>query len=136
MTSMVLTSTPVKKSLQEIAEKKGCKRVKVPRCRQSIAFKPPQQTDSESDNDQMSLDDDSDASLSMPDVDHQDCEIRNPTARQLDEGDYVLMKFTSKKTVTYYLGKIESVDLDEDTVECMFLKRKPTKEGHFFPRGS
>ena len=135
MTSMVLTSTPVKRSLQETAEKRGIKRVKVPKCRQSIFSKPtrPSQpfSDSESDTEQMSLHDDSDSSLSMSDVEQDNDEIKNPTAQQLDEGDFILVKFATKKTVSHYLGKIESVDVDDDTVDCMFLKRKPTKDGQF-----
>ena len=60
-------------------------------------------------------------------------EIENPTAQQLDEGDYVLvkMKFDSKKISKYYIGKVESVESADNTDDCMFLKRKPTKEGQF-----
>ena len=79
----------------------------------------------------MSLHDDSDSSLSMSDVEQDNDEIKNPTAQQLDEGDFILVNFATKKTVSHYLGKIESVDVDDDTVDCMFLKRKPTKDGQF-----
>ena len=77
---MVLTSTLVRRSLQEIAEKRGINRVKVPKCRQSIFRKPTQPSqplsDSESDTEQMSLHDDSDSSLSKSDVEQDNSEIK------------------------------------------------------------
>ena len=91
------------------------------------------ESDSETSDPNMELDDSySDLlHLDLEPQEREDGEIENPTAQQLDEGDYVLVKFDSKKISKYYIGKVESVESADNTVDCMFLKRKSTKEGQF-----
>ena len=137
----MLTSTPVKRLLEDSAAAKSKNKAEKsqPRCKKSIFPVNTQHHESESDSEtsdpNMELDD-SDSDLLPSDLEPQereDGEIENPTAQQLDEGDYVLvkMKFDSKKISKYYIGKVESVESADNTVDCMFLKRKPTKEGQF-----
>lgn len=133
--SQVLTSTPVKRALAEAAESKKKPRKNQEKRKQSVKrniFIPDpivnSDSDSESDNDSPVLD--SESEISDLEIQSTD-EIKQPNAHQLDEGDYVLTKFQTKKTTKYYIGKIESIDIDGNTADCMFLKRKPTKEGQF-----
>ena len=88
--------------------------------------------DSESETSASETDssDSDDISIGDSDDDSED-EVAKPKARQLSEGNYILAQFTGKKLSKYYIGKIESVDIDSDTVDAMFLKRKPTKSGQF-----
>ena len=82
-----------------------------PRCKKSIFPVNTQHHESESDSEtsdpNMELDD-SDSDLLPSDLEPQEREygeIENPTAQQLDEGDYVLVKFDSKKISKNYLVK-------------------------------
>ena len=43
----------------------------------------------------------------------------------------MLVRFLTKKSEKYFIGKIESTDIDANNADVMFLKRKPTKGGQF-----
>ncbi|MCP3927780.1 MAG: hypothetical protein GY705_01620 [Bacteroidetes bacterium] len=135
--SEVLTSTPFKRQLEEAALKR--KRSKPaaapkPKCKKNIfeATQPQPSSSSDSDVSDMDISSESELSLSAPeDSDNDNEEIQHPKVKQIDEGDYLLVKFPLKKAVKYYVGKVESTSIDDNTVDCLFLKRKPTKEGQF-----
>ena len=108
-----------------------------PKCKKTI-FEVTQPQPSSSDSDVSDMDisyesgNESELSLSAPeDNDNDNEEIEHPKLKQIDEGDYLLVKFPLKKAVKYYVGKVESTSIDDNTVDCLFLKRKPTKEGQF-----
>ena len=52
---------------------------------------------------------------------------QNLEISDLDEGDFVLVKCTTKKTKQYYVGKIERIHNDDNTVDVIFLKRIHSK---------
>ena len=136
VTSTILTSSPYKRVLEEKAEQSKNKKTKLskPKSKKSIFHTEPASDDSDSElsnNQMLTLDDDSISDLSEFTQDTDEGELKNPTIQQLDEGDYVLVRFLTKKSEKYFIGKIESTDIDANNADVMFLKRKPTKGGQF-----
>ena len=47
--------------------------------------------------------------------------LRSPTIEQLDKDDHILVQFSGKKTVRFYVGRIIELDWDDCTVETLFF---------------
>lgn len=62
--------------------------------------------------------------------------LRYPTIEQLDKDDHILVKFSGKQTVRFYVGRLIELDWDDHTVETSFLRSKLSINGRkvfFFP---
>ena len=132
--SSIITDTPERQIISQGSKKnnknskRGQKRPQ--QIRKSLfSEKETSEVADSSDSDSVILDDSSDASIS--ESEDETIEMEDPNVDKLDEGDYILVKFDTKKTTKYYVGKIESIDANAGTVDCMFLKRKPAKDGQF-----
>ena len=44
-------------------------------------------------------------------------------------GDYVLVQFARKQSVSYYAGKIVRIDKSSDEIKTTFLKRNGLRKG-------
>ena len=90
-------------------------------------------SDSDSDKDQIICDDSSDILMCSKQGDQGDENesVKDPKLEELKEGDYVLVKFDwkKKKNTQYYIGQVESIDIENSTIDALFLKRKPSKHG-------
>ncbi|BFZ23174.1 hypothetical protein BsWGS_26213 [Bradybaena similaris] len=89
-----------------------------------LSFTTEAENESHTDNDQ------SDSSLdeSVDDIlENEEPFIETPNITQLSAENFVLVRFATKKTFRYFIGKIESLDPSDNTIEVQFMKRKPTK---------
>lgn len=122
-TSLVYTSTPVKKALDDdlVFKQSGSgKHINL----RKRSFTTEAENESHTDIDQ------SDSSLdeSVDDIlENEEPFIETPNITQLSAENFVLVRFATKKTFRYFIGKIESLDPSDNTIEVQFMKRKPTK---------
>lgn len=118
--STIYTATPEKDATEpQASDRKKC-------ARKIIV----EESSESEDEEQMILDDNSDDDYSTDEDETQT--IKSPSITDIEEGDYLLTQFKAKKSTRYYIGKVESVDVTDNTIDAMFLKRKPTKDKNLF----
>lgn len=117
--SKILTETPEKNALeQQMIDKK--KKVKVTK-------KVLEDVETSSSNDSYSVHDDSDGPLSEGSLDEDyHMEVRN---EDLFIGDFIVVKFCTKKTIVHFVGQI--IEKNGDELQVKFLRRKGLK--FYFP---
>ena len=125
-----MTSTPVKQQIEdELAKKKKSKfSLKVAASKKpKVCKRQPQQiSDSESDSEEV-VSESSESDVYDTDKDDGDSDIWTFKKEDLNEGDFLLVKFTSKISVKYFAGKLIQKDVETDSFEVSYLKRQPTK---------
>ena len=109
-------------------------RTKSPKATVSKSQPTASQTDSDSDKENtsdvpMESDSESEDFYDMMEEDKQEREEMDRLLNQgsYKKGDFILVKFVSKKIVTCYIGKIEQIDEEEGEVQTNFLRRLKLK---------
>ena len=131
---MILTSSPVKRRLQEIAAEKLTKASR-PKKQKT---KPVTPDDSEEDMDDENIPLTNDSSEYESDTELTE-QISEPDIDNLDTGDFVLVRFVTKKLNIIYAGQIvdksRDVDTNDTLFEVKFLRReKPSAFSFVFPQ--
>ena len=130
--TVILTSTPVKNSLKlKEVEKNEKRKTKSKRpVKRKLGLLAPVKEDNDSDEEcDCSVIDNSDSSSSSDEEEG----ITSPDLNILDENDFVLVKFPTKKNDIFYLGII--IEKTGDLFEIKFLRReRPGSLSFIFPQ--
>lgn len=120
--SLVLTDTPVKNKLSiELMERsKGKKRKTKQENRTKKQIKKTT-LDTSSDDDIVPLDDDSDDSLDIDD------RLEEEKPKEVNVGDYVLVKILTTKSLHYYVGIVESFNEEDKEYNIHWMRRVKSK---------
>ncbi|KAF5278025.1 hypothetical protein FQR65_LT15826 [Abscondita terminalis] len=128
--SRIYTTTPEKVRLEEIAEKRNLKKIK--QVSKKVKFDSKQKTQ----NIRSSSESESEVEMSLSDSinDVSDEELLGLCDDdQLNVGDYIVVKFPTKRTVIHFVGQITTIYNDTE-MEVNFLRKKKTENGTFvFP---
>lgn len=139
VTSLIYTSSPVKRMLEEESQKRGSRKEsnKKQKCKKSILQADPASSGSEdSDNEEsvneqlLVVDDDSDVNITdvflgdERDLHNEGDVLKLNVVENVDVGDYVVVQIATKSVSKLFVAMIKTPRDEDDEVEVEFFKRK------------